>query len=287
MQRLAPNIYLWQDSRDTNLGLVLTEAGAIVIDTPLYPDEARRWRQEVDKLAQGRVLYVVNTDHHLGHWLGNFAFEGVPTVAHRYVATHVAEKYDETFRGRLVESFRASDPIVAEQMAQIPFIPPQVGVADRLFFDKGDVTIEVRHLGGHTPASLIVRVAEADVVFTGDLLVKERHPYLGEANTTQWLTALAQLQKMDGTLVPGHGPVCTRKDVRTLTEYIEEMTRAVSEFYRAGLSRKDTVSKVKMLDWFPVKEKEQARAEQRMKTSLQRVYDEIKEREKAQEGKKE
>ena len=50
--------------------------------------------------------------------------------------------------------------------------------------------------------------------------------------------------------------------------------------YAAGMSRKDVVSKVKSLEGFPLEMDDRARAEQRLKASLQRVYDEFKERDK-------
>ena len=62
MQEIAKNVFVEQEYEGANVGCVLTEAGAIVIDTPIIPAEARDWVDKVSQLTD-TVLYVFNTDH--------------------------------------------------------------------------------------------------------------------------------------------------------------------------------------------------------------------------------
>ena len=50
-----------------------------MIDTPQFPSDAVKWRQEIAKF--GPVLYIINTEPHGDHFSGNHFFEGT-VVAH-------------------------------------------------------------------------------------------------------------------------------------------------------------------------------------------------------------
>ncbi|MFQ6014899.1 MAG: MBL fold metallo-hydrolase [Anaerolineae bacterium] len=275
MRRINEHIYTWSDSRETNLGLVVTEEGAIVIDTPFFPADAQQWHEQVVRVG-GEPLYVINTDHHLGHCLGNCRFTA-PVVAHHFAANYVTQKYDDVFHTRLVDSFRERQPHVAAGLRRTKFVVPEVGVMDRLTLHKGGVEVELIHVGGHTPATVMVHIPVAGVLFSGDILVVERHPYLGDANSEEWLQALELVREIGAEkVVPGHGRLIEGRDIDRLRDYIVEMREAVQGHFDAGLTRKETVTRVKMLDRFPVAKEERVRVEKRVKASVQRLYDEFK-----------
>ena len=51
MQKIAQNVYVKTDSRGTNLGLVVTSQGPVLIDTPLIPRESREWLAQIQELT--------------------------------------------------------------------------------------------------------------------------------------------------------------------------------------------------------------------------------------------
>jgi cyclase len=248
----------------------------------MLPEDARSWRNEVLALTDGRQpLYVINTDHHLGHSLGNWAFADSKCVTHRHSAYFMLEKYDATFRNRLVESFRSAQPSVAADLEAVALPRPRLGVVDEMTLHVGDVAVEIIHVGGHSSGAVIVRVREDDVLFTGDVVVADGYPSLGDAHSQQWLTALDKIRALKPRLiVPGHGDLATHATLDTLSGYIRALSETVGGYYGAGMSRKDVVSKVRSLEDYPLDTDDRARAEQRLKASLQRVYDEFKERDK-------
>src|SRR5512143_1571807 len=94
MEEIAPGVFVKTDYEGANVGCILTEAGAVVVDTPLIPSDGRDWADEVAKLAQ-RVLFVFNTDHHRAHIVGNQYFEA-PVIAHE-LAWREMSNYRDAF----------------------------------------------------------------------------------------------------------------------------------------------------------------------------------------------
>jgi glyoxylase-like metal-dependent hydrolase (beta-lactamase superfamily II) len=141
---------------------------------------------------------------------------------------------------------------------------------------KGDKTIRLIHVGGHTPATSLVHVVEDDVLFTGDVVVKDRHPFIGHGNSKEWLEALTFIRRLrPKTIVPGHGEMCDRETLNILSEYIRRMRAQVRKLYRAGRSKTETGSRVDLFNFFPVPDKNRQRIRKRFKASVGRVYEEV------------
>jgi cyclase len=281
VQKISDHVYTYRDSRGTNFGLVLAPEGAVLVDSPMLPEDTRMWRDAVTQLSPRAPLFLINTDHHLGHALGNWAFPNTPCITHRHSAFIMLEKYDATFRGRLVDSFRNSQPAIAGELENISLPHPRLGVADEMTVHVGDIAVELIHVGGHTPGTVLVRVPSDGALFTGDIVVDGTYPNLGDANSEQWLAALQRIKALNSAIiVPGHGETASPETLEFIRGYIQTMRETVGGYYESGMSRKDVVSKVRSLEGYPIEAEDRARAEQRLKASLQRVYDEYKERDK-------
>ncbi|MEM7028852.1 MAG: hypothetical protein AAF629_04620, partial [Chloroflexota bacterium] len=94
MQEIAPNVFIETEYDGANCGLVLTEAGGVVIDTPIIPAEAKAWAAQVAKKTDN-VLFVFNTDYRRYHIMGNQYFDA-PVLAHEAAWKEVAN-YKDTF----------------------------------------------------------------------------------------------------------------------------------------------------------------------------------------------
>ena len=80
----------------------------------------------------------------------------------------------------------------------------------------------------------------------------------------------------------GHEVQITARDFAQTLDLLEdaELEHTVVGPSHGGASR---VSKVRAMDGYPIETDDRVRAEQRLKSSLQRVYDEFKERDKEQD----
>ena len=275
MEEVAPGIYVENGYRGANVGLVLTEEGGICIDTPMIPEQARRWANKVKELTDGRILFVINTDHHRGHMLGNQYFSA-PVIAHQR-AWREMKSYGDHFRQRVIDSFKR-EPEVAEQLANLVIVVPEVTFIDRMSLSYGRRTLRLIHLGGHTAASSVVYVPDEKILFAGDLVWVDQHPYMAQANSKEWLDALTHIRKMAaGRIVPGHGPLCGREATERVSDYIRTMRARVRQLQRAGCSRTETAGTLleELLPWFPIPPERKSKIETQIKQGVGKVYDQL------------
>jgi len=149
MREISPGVYLETDQRGANYGGILTDDGIIVIDTPIVPKQAQAFREELRRLAEGKpFLYVINTDHHRGHILGNQFFFPTPVVAHDQAWKHM-KGYGDNFRQRVIDSFK-KEPEVQAQFTDVQIVIPKITYSHRLDIIRGGRDIRLIRIGGHT-----------------------------------------------------------------------------------------------------------------------------------------
>jgi cyclase len=220
---------------------------------------------------------LINTDYRVERVLGNCFFPTTGTIAHQ-AAWSQMQRYDDSFLKRYISRRRQYLPKVASELAKARVVLPELTLGSELTLHKGDKVLQLLHAGGQTPGSILVHVPEDRVLFAGDVVVVDQHPALDQANTERWLEALEAIRNMDDVdvIVPGHGAPCTADKTRDLTRYITAMRERVHEQFEAGLTRRETVDKVKMSDLLPIPADRRTLVERRIRGSVERVYGEFK-----------
>ena len=90
-------------------------------------------------------------------------------------------------------------------------------------------------------------VPEEKILFSGDLLFVGYHPYVGDADIQQWITALIQLQKLDiKKIVPGHGELCGKQEINTHITYLETFYNNLKEL-KKEYSKEELMNQVDLL----------------------------------------
>ena len=285
-EELAPGIFINTNYRGCTPGFIYTEEGIVLIDAPLIPKQAEDWRQQVEDEYPGHpFLYMVNTDHHRGHALGNQYFMPVKVIAHERAHKEMSG-YTENFKERVRNSFKR-EPEIQAQLNNIIIVPPHITFTQRATLLYGSRRIELIYVGGHTPATSLVWLPEDKICFVGDIVWVDQHPYMAQGNTLEWLRALEKIRELGATrLIPGHGPVCGPESTYRVAEYIEFMRKRVREYYMEGKNKNETKSGLvtEMLEWFPVPPERKAKIESQIKSGLNRVFREIQREEEATDG---
>ena len=189
-------------SLDQTIGVIGSADGLLVVDTRASHRLADEMRAEVRQLP-GPIVGAVNTHGHWDHAFGNARFLPGPIWGHVRCAAMITER-GEAQRARLLET---SSPETAEQFREVELTPPTDLFEDEATLDLGDRQVELRFLGrGHTDNDIVVRVADAGVLFAGDLLEHAPAPGFGDSYPIAWAeTGRALLSLVDGVVVPGHG----------------------------------------------------------------------------------
>lgn len=139
---------------------------------------------------------------------------------------------------------------VRREMGRVQRLPPlkaKVVVSDESEISFGKNIILIQHPGvGHTTGDLMVYVPTEGVLLAGDLVTVGTLPNLADAYTAEWLEHLDTLLRLgDIKVVPGHGPVGTKADIKALRDYLTELRRMVRPIAEGGTTQ-DLVEKLRI-----------------------------------------
>jgi len=285
MREISPGIFVETDHRGANYAGIATDVGMIVVDTPMVPDQARAFREELARVSAGHpFLYVINTDHHRGHILGNQYFQPTPVIAHEQAWKHM-KGYGDNFKQRVVDSFK-KEPEVQAQLTDIQIIVPKVTFSHRLDIVRGGRDLRIIRIGGHTAATSVIWMPDESLLFVGDAVWVDQHPYMAQANSKEWLDGLTYIRKFKADrIVPGRGPVCGREATERMSEYIRFMRARVRLNYRQGRTKQETVQSVlrEVAGWFPISSATKSKTESQIKQGIGRIWNEMDKAGKAKE----
>jgi cyclase len=276
MREIGPGIYVETGFQGGNVGLIVTSEGAVLIDTPMMPWEARQWASTVRLATDQPIRFVVNTDHHTEHILGN-QFFAAPVVGHELAWKEITG-YSEAYRQRLIDSLQVGDAEGDTDLKGLVLVPPKVTITERLTLFLGDKCIHIIHVGGHCPSSVLVYVQREGVLFAGDIVVRGVHPFLAQANSKAWLRALNRIRRMSfDLLVPGIGEPGEKEMTADISTYIRDIRAGVRRQFAAGRSKAETYNQLlSTVSLFPIPEGRKDKIEQQFKAGINQVYEEIK-----------
>lgn len=277
IREIAPNLFVETELHGANVGFAATSEGVILIDTPLLPDDARWWHEQIAQRTDRDILYIINTDHHRGHVLGDQYFPMATVIAHEFAWKNM-KSYGDSFRTRLLNLYRKRRPeAVREWQQSLRIVEPEITFTGRTILYKGDTELHLIPLGGHTEATTVVYFPREKVLFAGDLVVTDRPPFLSQSDTKQWLEALAYLRKVRfDVLVPGHGELSGKEATEKMSEFLRLVRRQVRSAYTGGASKADTARMLRhLIHFWPIPPFEKPKADRRFKSSLSRVWNEI------------
>ncbi len=184
-----------------NIGFIVGERCVAVIDTGGSVAVGRRLLAALRGVTGRPVCYVINTHIHFDHLLGNAAFNdgSARFVGHAELGPAVIVNR-EFFARSFPSSLGGLPPEQAVPDA------PQVSVQSTLELDLGGRLLLLKAWPpAHTQNDLSVLDQGSGVLWTGDLLFRERLPVL-DGSLGGWLGALEALPGPGvRMIVPGHG----------------------------------------------------------------------------------
>lgn len=218
-----------------NIGASVGEDGTLIIDDQFAP-LAERIVLALTGIHGDAPRIILNTHFHSDHTGGNPVFGEIGTiVAHENVRLRLVDEDGFPARGLPVLTF--------DDHVDVHF--------------NGD-TLQVIHMpAGHTDGDSVVYFQNANVLHTGDLLFNGGFPFIDQASGGTVAGVVASLTKMletfpdDVKIIPGHGALATKDNVRDSVSMIEETQAAVQAALGRGLSVDEVVSEGLDDKWAP------------------------------------
>ena len=220
-----------------NITVLSGPEGKFLVDAGISPSKDKL-QAEFNKLGSSSVKYVVNTHWHWDHTDGNewLHAAGATIVAHPNTLKH------------LTATTHVND-------WNWTFSPVPVGARPTLLVDTektfnfDGTRIEVEHLGaGHTDGDLWVYFVKADVLSLGDTFWTAGYPFIDNQDGGNINDAITWANKaIDRTtdktiVVPGHGPVGSRKDLIAFRDMLVAVRNNVASLKQQGKSLDEIVA---------------------------------------------
>ena len=224
---------------DLNVGLVLGDGAAMVIDTRSTHPQAAEVLRDLRDVTDIRPTVIVNTHAHFDHCFGNAVMLPCEIWGHEACAA------DLRTRGGEIRASAAAwlTGAAARDVASVEIVPPDHLVRDRRAFHLGGRAVELRHLGrGHTDGDIVVVVPDARVVFAGDLVEEGAPPSFGDAWPLDWPDTVRRLALFaTGAVVPGHGDVVDRRYVERQGADLATIAATIRAAHAQGIPESDAV----------------------------------------------
>lgn len=226
LTKLTDNVYSYVGVKDAspansfaaNAGIVIGRDAVLVVDTLISAKEGERFLADIRKVTNKPIKYVVNTHGHLDHAFGNCVFARLGAI----VISHTADRAMLERIGADTLKNIGNFGLKPEDMVGTEIVYPVISFSDRMQIDLGGETVElIRVAPSHTEGSVVVHIPSKKLLFAGDILFTDFHPYMADGDINGWSKTIDALLLMDvERIIPGHGPLSTKKDLREMKEYL-------------------------------------------------------------------
>ncbi len=253
LTKVADKVYAYVDVKDSgpgnsfgaNAGVIVTDEGLIVVDTLISSKAAKKFIEDIKAVSDKPVRYVINTHYHLDHTFGNaeFAVMGAEIVAHGNCRKDLLAHGGEVFKNLGMYGLTEEDMVGTELRY------PDIVFDDTMAIYLGGQEVELTYLGHtHSDDSIVVYLPQQKLLFAGDALFTGYHVFLAEGDLTQWDKALDEILAMDvQAIIPGHGPVSNKDDVRRMKEYLSVFDTKAKELAASGAGVEEAAAEIEKL----------------------------------------
>lgn len=243
MEQLSPNVYAETEYYPT-VSFVVTNEGIVAIDTPMNPPAAAEWRKTIE--SKGELRYIINTEFHTDHIMGNAFFPGV-IVTSEYNRDHFIDSAISTENVQNMLLQRSPESADIARSYELRW--PDITFRERMSLRLGGTEFLLFRSPGHTRGQTIVHVPGERVVMTADNIVHGAPPFFHDADLWGWFESLALLESLDvDWFIPGHGTPCRKDWIPRLRGIMYGIIDEVREAKARGLSREEAQREIHYID---------------------------------------
>jgi len=256
LQAIADGVFVAQSTPGSgaacNAGIIDLGDQTIIFDTFLTPHAAAELLAVAEAITTSPVKLVVNSHHHRDHIGGNQVFPESTTIVATSTtrqliseqAPHNAAKQQAQSQQRLAElatqlttARHAAEKqeiqqaivqtkLLIEALPTLQIRVPNLTFDQRLVIYGRQRQVElITYGGGHSQSDAILYLPAEHIVFMGDLLSVQAHPFLGDGDPGELPRILDLVSRLQpNLLVPGHGPVGSSAEIGVMQQYLAIMT---------------------------------------------------------------
>ena len=209
--KIADGVYSFRYAFHRNM-FVVTDEGVIATD-PMNPKAAGSMMDEIKKVTEKPVKYVIYSHEHWDHISGGKVFKaaGARFISH----VNCAKEFKNNPNPNVV-------------------MPDEAYMGSRKDVNLGGRTVELYYFGrNHGNCLSVMRLPKEKILFIVDIVTPKRVAFrnMPDFYPLDWVRSLAEIEKLDfERIIPGHGPpTAPAAAVREQREYLEDLMTAVRE----------------------------------------------------------
>ncbi|MGH9510408.1 MAG: MBL fold metallo-hydrolase [Terriglobales bacterium] len=229
VQKVAGSVYMLTGSGG-NIGVCVGEDGIVIVDDQ-YAPLAPKIQAALKGITDKPVRFILNTHWHGDHTGGNAAFGKLGTiVAHENVRQRL-ESGGSTRFGKV-------DPAP-------PGALPIITFNDQLVVHLNNEDIRAIHFPhSHTDGDIAIGFKPSGVLHMGDLFFNGIFPFIDVDSGGSVKGLIATIERVlaldpgpppgEARIIPGHGPLATRDDLKAYLEMLRGTSGAVAAAIQQG-----------------------------------------------------
>lgn len=236
LDRIAEDILIFTSPTyaQVTATVLLTDEGAIVVDTLPFPAETRELVAYIERMAgRDAVRYVINTHHHADHIYGTYLFPSAQVIAH-----DECRRILQTVGPVTLAKAKRETPALKEVALRLPDMTFQ----REMHLQLGHRQLHLFHTPGHTSDGISVFVVGEKALIAGDAVMPV--PHISGGNVAQLKGSLLQFRRLKPSfVVQGHGDVLLRGEIsETLLasrKYLDAIETQVAALVARGASPRE------------------------------------------------
>ena len=216
------NVYIFRNGNHQAM-FVVTKDGVIATDPVAYgrPNGGKQYLDEIKKVTDKPVKYLIYSHHHYDHIAGGQAFKdaGAKIIAHRRAKERLAQLKDP--------ATPLPDEVVSDRGRTIKL---------------GGTSLELKYVGiNHSDSTLVMRLPKEKILFVVDLLPVGGVPGRGMIDfyPLESEDSIKRIIAMDwDRMIPGHpgpgGRLGTKKDAQDQLAFLQDASKEMQKLARDG-----------------------------------------------------
>jgi cyclase len=247
--RLSDNlsVLIWTGATIGNITVSVGDDGVLLIDSG-FPETVDKLKAAVAELSPRPIRVVLNTNQHFDHADGNerLAEAGAIIIAHEQSRARMLSEQ------RLPE-FSATFAIPPYPKAALPVVTCRESLTIHF---NGDEIRAISVPNAHSDSDLLYQFVKANVLHTGDLFFPKAIPFIafsGGGSIGGMIRGADRILEMcdaNTRVIPGHGAVSTRDDVRAYRELLVTIRDRLMQAIDAGKTVDEVVAANPLADLY-------------------------------------
>ena len=249
-RKLAQDVYaflqpalVWYSSA----GVIVGERYVIVVDSLTNAATTGKLLEEIRKLTDKPIRFLINTHSHADHVYTNHLFPEATAITTRWGREHTAA--NRKAQGRHTALFSKLFPEV--DFAGGRYTLQEMTFSGSLSLYQGEREIRVLELGpGHSESDVVVHLPAEKIVFCGDIFMTDLPPLPSEGHVSLSIAHYRAIEALEAEIyVAGHGVPGTLAEVRAQRGVLDEVFRYSRECFEKGMNYDEALRGVDDVDF--------------------------------------